>query len=296
MARMSELELSPRGLNDSDLAALQELVQRCLSADGGLPDAASEAFVRRMYLSGPGVGVAAEDGTLIAAAALGQPDPNSPISAAGAVDPSCRKRGIGRALLDWTFEAAEGRPVLVASETVSESAERLYAHYGLRRTFAELVMRADLRTFAAGAALPPDGLEFRSWSSELAPAFFAAYDAAFRDRPGFPGWSEAQWIDWTVDDDDFEPELTKVALSTQDGTAAGFVTVGANWIVQMGVVPGWRRAGLGAALLRAAMSGIKGNGFDSCWLTVATNNPGAEALYVAAGFNRAGFRARYTTS
>ena len=292
---MHELELSPRGLNDSDLAALQELVQRCLSADGGLPDAASEPFVRRMYLSGLGVGVAAEDGTLIAAAALGQADPNRPISAAGAVDPSCRQRGIGRALLDWTFDAAEGQPILVASEMVSESAERLYSHYGLRRTFAELVMRADLHDFVASAARPPDGLEFRPWSSDLATKFFAAYDAAFRDRPGFPGWSEAEWIDWTVDDDDFEPELSQVALSTQDGTAAGFVSVGANWIVQMGVVPGWRRAGLGRALLRAAMSGIRTKGFDDCWLNVATNNLAAEALYIAAGFNRAGLRARYAT-
>src|SRR5215475_9201116 len=111
MARMHELELSPRGLNDSDLAALRELVQRCLSADGGLPDASSEPFVRRMYLSGPGVAVAAEDGMLIAAAALGEPAPDRTVRAAGAVDPRYRGRGIGRVLLDWTLDTSEGQPL-----------------------------------------------------------------------------------------------------------------------------------------------------------------------------------------
>jgi ribosomal protein S18 acetylase RimI-like enzyme len=66
-----------------------------------------------------------------------------------------------------------------------------------------------------------------------------------------------------------------------------------NWIVQAGVVPAWRRRGVGALLVRTAMAGIAAAGADSCWLNVATNNPGAISLYRGLGFTEAGRRARY---
>jgi GNAT superfamily N-acetyltransferase len=62
------------------------------------------------------------------------------------------------------------------------------------------------------------------------------------------------------------------------GEPAGFVTVGGDWIVQAGLVPGWRRRGVGTLLVRAAMAGLAAEGAVSCWLTVATNNPGAISL------------------
>jgi mycothiol synthase len=283
-------------LGADDLPALAGLVRRCLDADGGLPDAASEPFIRRHYLSGPGRGWHAADGTLIAAGALGDLRDGRRL-AAGMVDPARRGRGTGRSVLDWTVATAAGEPLLIGSESVSESARRLYARYGLREVFAEQVMRADLADRALparpGAPAPdlPDNLRLTAWNSKSAPAFFAAYSAAFRDRPGFPGWSQADWVARTADDEDFAPGRS--LLAAVSGEPAGFVTVAADWIVQLGVVPGWRGRGLGRVLLAAAMSGARAAGFSRCWLTVATNNPDAARLYERSGFAVAGCRARY---
>jgi mycothiol synthase len=298
--------LAARPLAEADLPALADLLGRCLGADGGLPDAATEPFLRRQFLSGPGQawvgerpGSAAGTGSaLIAVAALGR-ERDGRVTAAGAVDPEFRSRGIGRALLDWTLSRAQGRPLLVETETVSMAAAHLYGRYGLREVFAELVLRADLR----GLALPgsgtmpverPSEVLLRPWQDDLVGEFFAAYQAAFADRPGFPGWSQGQWLDWTAGDEDFRPGLSLLATG-QAGEPAGFVTVSGNWIVQAGVVPGWRRRGVGTLLVRAAMAGVSADGADACWLTVATNNPGAISLYRGLGFARAGCRARYAS-
>ncbi len=290
MTAVNELPGHERALADDDLPVLSALIQRCLEADGGLPDAASEGFIRRQYLSGAGIGRYRADGSLLAAAAVSAPGGDR-LTGAGAVDPAHRGRGLGRHLLDWTLAAADGRPVLIRSEMVTGAAERLYSRYGLRQVFGELVMRADLSESPV-LVPPPAGVVFRPWSDQLASLFFATYTAAFRDRPGFPGWPQQQWIEWTTGDDDFRADLCLLALAPDDD-AAGFLTVGANWIVQTGVVPRWRRHGLGAALVTAAMSAIRAAGFGTCWLTVAQNNPTATALYRRCGFVIAGRRGRY---
>lgn len=266
---------------------------QCLDTDGGLPDAASEPFIRRQYLAGPGTGWFA-DGVLIAAAALGA-ERDGRVTASGAVSPGFRGRGLGGRLFDWTVATAGGVPLLITAESVGESAVRLYARLGLREVFAELVMSADLAGPAQAASpareLPP-GVTLRAWTPDVAPAFFAAYDAAFRDRPDFPGWSERDWLARTTEDEGFAPALSKLAAD-EAGSPAGFLTVSANWIAQLGVVPRWRRHGLGNALLAAGMSGIATAGIETCWLTVGTNNPAATSLYRRAGFDEAGRRARY---
>jgi len=268
-------------------------MRRCLDADGGLPDAASEPLIRRQYLAGPGTGWFA-GGALIAAAALG-PERDARLTASGAVSPGFRGRGLGRGLFDWTVAAAGGVPLLITAESVGESAMRLYTRLGLREVFAELVMSADLAgspQAADPASQLPPGMTLRAWTADLAPAFFAAYDGAFRDRPGFPGWSEGDWLARATQDESFAPALSTLATDAA-GDPAGFVTVSANCIAQLGVIPRWRHHGLGNALLAAAMSGIATAGSETCWLTVATNNPAAIRIYRKAGFADAGRRARY---
>jgi ribosomal protein S18 acetylase RimI-like enzyme len=138
----------------------------------------------------------------------------------------------------------------------------------------------------------PDGTDLVEWSEETALRFHAAYEASFRERPGFPGVPAHEWIADNAGDDDFRPRWSVVANVPGLGDA-GFVTAAAGWIVQVGVVPQARGRGLGAALMREALTRMTADGSPEAWLNVNVNNPAAAALYRHLGFAATGRRARY---
>jgi ribosomal-protein-alanine N-acetyltransferase len=64
-------------------------------------------------------------------------------------------------------------------------------------------------------------------------------------------------------------------------------------ILTIGVVPAARRAGYGAALLRAAEARAVADGARRMFLEVSLRNHAARALYMAAGYSEVGRRPRY---
>ncbi|GIF21281.1 hypothetical protein Ate02nite_40110 [Paractinoplanes tereljensis] len=136
-----------------------------------------------------------------------------------------------------------------------------------------------------------DGLEVIGWSGSVAERFYAVYTAAFRERPGFPGESAAEWIAEYDDDEEFRAEWS--VLVSDSGGDLGFVTAALGWIVQVGVVPRGRGRGIGAALVREALGRMAADGAAEAWLNVNVNNPGAAALYRRLGFVERGRRARF---
>lgn len=287
---------------------LVALAGRCLRADGGLPLADDPGFLRGRWAAAGAVAFAlrGDEGALLAAGAARPAGDGAAFS--GLVDPAVRRGGLGSALLDRGLEEAAQlappprRTITVETETLSADADALFASRGLRRTFAEDVMRIDLagtatsagpaRRSAAGAPVWPQGTALADWSRDTATRFHAVYTAAFRDRPGFPGTPAGEWITENEEDDDFRPGWS--VLATVPGLGdAGFVLGAVNWIVQVGVVPAARGRGLGAALVREALSRMVTAGGAQAWLTVNVDNPGAAALYRRLGFADAGRRARY---
>ena len=314
-------------LPDDDLAELAGLAARCLAADGGIPQADSPSFLRRRW-AGEGTGtVAVRDprGRLVAAGSIRPADEGFFFT--GLVDPAARGLGLGSRVLDWGLAGA-GRPLTVETESLTTGAEELFGSRGLRQVFAEEVMRIDLlggvgaassfgersdssragasqagasQTAALagsgslGGALPtggswPAGTVLSEWSQATAGRFFAVYEAAFRERPGFPGWSAEEWIEGVAEDDDFRPQWS--VLATTSAGDVGFVTVTAEWIDQVGVVPAARGAGLGAALVGEALSRMRAGGAEVAWLNVNVDNPAAR-LYRRLGFRVVGRRARF---
>jgi mycothiol synthase len=141
-------------------------------------------------------------------------------------------------------------------------------------------------------AHPPSGLILSPWGQADPARFFAVYRASFRERPGFPGWTQARWVEWISDDEDFRAEWT--LLATLGGTDAGFVAGdAAGWITQMGVVPSARGQDIGAQLIGETVRRMRSAGQASVTLNVNVNNPHAAALYRRLGFTRIGRRARY---
>jgi mycothiol synthase len=276
-----------RALEDADLPALVALARSVLAADGGLPLAADEDFLWRRFLSRDSW-CAVEDGRLVAAVGRRRLDPDH-LAALGMVAPDRRGAGLGGQLVDWALRT--DLPVRLESESLTEGAHRLFLSRGLRQTFAEDVMRRDL---AAPVDVPvPAGVTLTPWTPELAGRFFAVYEASFRERPGFPGWSQEQWVAWISDGDEFAPQWTLLA-SRGASEDVGFVAAAAGgWIVQVGVVPSARGSGLGAALTAAALHGMRAGGEREAFLDVNVNNAGAGRIYERLGFVRIGRRARY---
>ncbi|MCK2220940.1 GNAT family N-acetyltransferase [Actinomadura sp. ATCC 31491] len=267
-------------LSAADLPELAGLVQRCLARDGGLPATASPSFLERRYVTGRAVGAFA-GGRLVACGAV-RPEG----TATGLVDPDHRGRGLGSALLDRLPEG----PVRLETESLTPEADALFLARGFRRTFAEDVCRRDLARPLPAAPLPPE-LTVAEWSAGTEEAFHAAYSASFADRPGFPGWSREQWVDWLVDDE-FLPGCSLVAREA-DGTPAGFVACAEGFLIQVGAVPAWRRRGLARALAVAALGRMRAAGAAEAHLDVNVNNPASAALFRGLGFEVVARRARY---
>jgi mycothiol synthase len=260
------------------------------AGSGGLPAAGLGGGAGGLLAAGLGDGA----GGLLAAIAV-RPGPHGSV-VTGLVDPAVRGRGIGARLLDAALVVAEnGAPedgfVTVETEGLSPDAEKLFESRGLRQFFAEDVMRIDLAGDVPPEPVWPAGAVVAEWSGETAERFFRVYAASFRERPGFPDPSAQEWIEETAEDDDFRPAWSLLATLPEIGDA-GFVSVGDNWIQQVGVVPAARRTGLGGALIRESLRRMAGAGLREGWLCVNVDNAAA-SLYRRTGFQDMGRRARY---
>jgi len=275
-------------LTDDDLDAVRHLARRCLAADGGLPQLAHEQTIRRLFLSGSGIAGRDETGDIVAVASVFVDDAGHR-TATGLVHPSTRWQGIGEELAQWAQERAGGSPLRVVAETTSAESDALYAELGLKRTFAEHVMRHPLGDVPK--VKRPEGLQVEAWDDDTAGLFFTAYQQSFAERPGFPDPPRDVWVREVSEDHGFRPETSRVALDA-DGLPVGFVTITEDWIDQVGVVPAWRGRGLGAHLVVRSLRALVKAGCDQAWLAVNVNNP-AHELYLRLGFEDHGVRARY---
>jgi len=222
----------------------------------------------------------------------------------GRVHPGCRGQGLGSFILQWM--EARAREILSARKKdrpgvlridfydQSDDAVALFEQHGFRFVVAEDEMRRDL-----GQTLPvtevPEGMAVVTWSAQRATQFFDVYQDAFRERPGFPNWSEDTWRHNFTDGAGFRPHLSLLLLQGRE--AVGFAIchvemegaqdrAGVGWIVQMGVRPAWRRRGLGSALLKEVMCRFQAEGLRWAALEVNIDNRRAMRLYERLGFER----------
>ncbi|MFD0278866.1 GNAT family N-acetyltransferase [Kitasatospora sp. NPDC127111] len=269
-----------RPLGRDDLGEITELARKCLAHDGGLPATASAGFLERRYT---GVVLGAYDGERLVASGA------AAAAVVGTVDPEYRGQGIGAELLDRLLNAAQ-EPVRVATEALTPQAHRLFTSRGLRQTFAEDVFRRELATPVLPGELP-GGTRVEEWAAHNTAAFHEAYHASFADRPGFPGWTHDEWVEWLVDDE-FLPGCSLLAR-TPEGTPVGFVACARGFLIQVGAVPAWRRRGLARGLAALALERLRTGGGTEVFLDVNVNNPASAGLFTRLGFEAVARRARY---
>ena len=135
-------------------------------------------------------------------------------------------------------------------------------------------MNAQVYQLGSLAALSMDGLV------DLVNHAYAGYPGPFspEDARSYAEFCRVQNIDLA----------RSVLAAGADGTPIGFGLLGIRqergWCAEFGVVPAWRRQGVGRALLDRLLAEARDAGLHDVRLEVAAANTSAQALYQQAGF------------
>jgi mycothiol synthase len=225
----------------------------------------------------------------------------------GTVLPAARGRGLGRRLVEWgTARAAEqhrelhpdlpGEVLLHVPDSVPTAAALARAAgYEPVRWWYD--MRRDLTAPLPELPPAPAGLALVPYSADRNEQLRLAHIEAFAGHWGSTPPDPERWGHWYTGAQAFRPELSWLVLDTGSDEIAGYLNayhfpaataatgVPEGYIGQIGVRDRWRRRGLGALLLAAALAGFREAGYERAALDVDTGNAtGALSLYERAGF------------
>ena len=222
----------------------------------------------------------------------------------GRVDPGWEGRGIGWAMLTWAHRRASASAEQVPSGlrvslrcTVPagyKPAVRLMTSFGLSPVRSSWDMVRELDSDLAKPVWP-QGITLREFRFPGdARRVSAADQAIFQDHWGFiPEEDESgyyRWRHYFFEHRHFDPSLWFLAMDAD--RIAGLALCrpraaldpGMGWISVLGVMPEWRRRGLGLALLQHAFCVFRSRGLGRVGLGVDSQNlTGATHLYRKAG-------------
>ncbi len=224
----------------------------------------------------------------------------------GRVDPCWEGHGIGHALLNWARQRALASAEKVPADIrVSmrcdvpagyEPAIKLMTNFGMNAVRSSWDMVLDLDQELPAPAWPA-GIMLREFRfPQDARRVYQADQAVFQDHWGFvPSDDDLGFYRWRHHEFElrpFDPSLWYLAMDGEQ--IAGFALCRPyaardpkmGWIGSLGVLPGWRRRGLGLALLQYAFCVFQTRGKMRVGLGVDSENlTGATHLYHKAGMH-----------
>lgn len=207
-----------------------------------------------------------------------------------------RRRGVGRRLVEAAERANRERdagPLYLALPHENDGALAFFHTLGF--TYHHSTWNMRLRDDAAVVvpAFPPAVVRHRYRHDDVA-AFVDLVNTAFVDHPT-PLSVSVERVRYVHSLPDFNPEnicllapadepdrlvaFCRVDLQEDEGRTTGEVAV-------VGVLPEWRRQGLGRALLRWGIHRLQGIGVEEVFLAVESENERALRLYEETGFER----------
>ena len=210
------------------------------------------------------------------------------------VHPTHRGRGIGIALMRWTWDAARRDRRNEVSQIVSDahgSAVALLKAHAYQVGHVSWILRIALDGDIAEPSLP-DGLAIRDWRpGEDDRAVWRVIEDAFSEWPGRN--EETPFDDWKATIADHEavrPDTTPLVVDGDRivGVAIGMdyssETSNEGWVQQLAVNRDDRGRGLGRALLHETFRRFKAMGWDRAGLSTDSRT-GALALYEHVGMH-----------
>lgn len=197
-------------------------------------------------------------------------------------------RGVGTALLRWTWAVARARGSAVVGQTVPDThaeARGLFARHGYEHRWTSWILRfpddvpLPAVTLPAGVALRP----LQPGRDEQ--AAFDVVETAFGEWPDRTPSTYGDWAARTLSRPGFEPWQLLLAVEGESvvGVAALSLTSdGEGWVDQLAVARSHRGRGLGAALLGAGFAELRRRGATSANLSTDSRT-GALGLYEHVG-------------
>nr|WP_246221080.1 GNAT family N-acetyltransferase [Phytoactinopolyspora mesophila] len=227
----------------------------------------------------------------------------------GAVHPEYRRRGIGRALIEWS--EARARQQLGAVDSSLPARIRVFTddHHMGAKALAEstgftplrwyVEMRRDLAQPLPGVN-PAEGIRIEGYSAERDEEVRVTHNESFaRDHWGSSPISAESWQLQVINTEGFRPDWSFVAYDTATGGVVGYTLASAykqdweaqgfseGWTDLLGVRREYRGRGIAGALLAASMAAFAESGIEYAGLDVDTENPtGALGAYTRLGYDR----------
>ncbi len=219
------------------------------------------------------------------------------------VAPAHRGRGLGAALLPWTWQVARADGRDSVGQTVSDNrtdAAALFRSHGYEIAHTAWALRIDLDDEPPAEPSLPSGFVFRDLRpGEDARALFELIDTAFDEWEDRESHGFANWVAAFLQRDEVVPEL--VPLIVDGGRLVGAALTYhygldddiEGWIQQLAVDKAYRGRGLGRALLQECFRRFHGVGYRRCGLSTDSRT-GALGLYEHVGMHVRSSFTRYT--
>lgn len=230
------------------------------------------------------------------------------VHGAGGVDPAWRRRGLGRAILQWQAERARRR---LGENDQAEGVFRSYveernpSHLALLRGSGSTIVRYFTEmTRPLEQPIPevgfPEDLELVSFADpggrDVVELVRLAHNDAFRDHWGSEPRDQESW-QFTVSHPEFRADWSLALVEPGSGDVIAYHLASCDpdspellghsegYTDLLGVRSRWRGRGLAPALLAEAMKRYRAAGMDNAGLGVDTDNPsGALGLYERLGY------------
>ncbi len=223
------------------------------------------------------------------------------------VHPDFREQGLEDTIVAWAFERAReaGREVNLPARVKAGARDNdtygraIWERHGMSVVRYFFTMVRDLSEPIAEPQLPTGfTLRHSTASSEDIQKWVDCFNLSFIDHWNHHPLTVESQMHWLNNSPDYEPARDLIAVA-DDGTVAAFCFCWIDkadnernnrlvgWIDILGTRRGYRKMGLGRAMLLAGLRRLKGDGMTVARLGVDADNPtGALQLYEATGFTK----------